>query len=289
MRRRLQVPPGKARHLGRGQLSGLEPEARHEAGSLAEERTHHRRLQRDASGRGAPDHGRRRRASSRALEAAGLERHSVRCDVQVESEQGHEAATITLVNQTVERRNFDANIYEVRVLAQVGEIEPFALEALPDSFRYDRRVAAYGINCGVGYAGGELQTLDTVAAGPASPDVLGRGSRAGARPAFRDARRVSTRAPRPTGRRVRIVARAALGRSRPWPSARDARIGVTACSISHVERLSGSLSKRGVAAPGSPLSTIRTCSAPSSSPTRPSFIRADPSTTRGARSRSASC
>jgi hypothetical protein len=97
-----------------------------------------------------------------ALEKAGLDRHRVRCDVEVEREEGGEVATITLVNETPEGRSFDANIYEVELQADVGDIEPFLLEALPDSFRYDRRVPAYGINCGIDCDDGVLKTVDVV-------------------------------------------------------------------------------------------------------------------------------
>jgi hypothetical protein len=37
---------------------------------------------------------------------------------------------------------------------------PFALEALPDSFRFDRRVEAFGINCGVKVSNGVFRTSD---------------------------------------------------------------------------------------------------------------------------------
>ena len=98
----------------------------------------------------------------RALHAAGVGKHAIRLDVDMEIERGHEVATVTIVNETPEQRNFDANIYEVSLVAEVGAIQPFALEALPDSFRYDRRVPAYGINCGVSYEEGWLRTLDVV-------------------------------------------------------------------------------------------------------------------------------
>jgi hypothetical protein len=40
------------------------------------------------------------------------------------------------------------------------ERRDFVLESLPDSFRYDRRVAAWGINCGVAEEDGVLKTTD---------------------------------------------------------------------------------------------------------------------------------
>jgi len=43
----------------------------------------------------------------------------------------------------------DTTLYECAVEVRGLLTEPFVLESLPDSFRYDRRVPAYGINCGV--------------------------------------------------------------------------------------------------------------------------------------------
>ena len=54
-----------------------------------------------------------------------------------------------VVNDSDEKRGIDPNLYEVSLRLVVGPIVPFVLDSLPDSFRYDRRVAAYGINGGV--------------------------------------------------------------------------------------------------------------------------------------------
>lgn len=43
----------------------------------------------------------------------------------------------------------DTNLYECELAVTGLQTVPFLLEALPDSFRYDRRVVAYGINGGV--------------------------------------------------------------------------------------------------------------------------------------------
>lgn len=43
----------------------------------------------------------------------------------------------------------DTNLYEVELSVQDLDTVPFVLEALPDAFRYDRRIVAYGVNCGV--------------------------------------------------------------------------------------------------------------------------------------------
>jgi hypothetical protein len=97
-----------------------------------------------------------------ALLNAGAERHQVRLDFELGVDRGVETATIVVVNQSAEARNFDENLYEVSMSAVVGDAPPFELEALPDSFRYDRHVPAYGINCGVAFDDGVLRTTDVV-------------------------------------------------------------------------------------------------------------------------------
>lgn len=97
-----------------------------------------------------------------ALLRAGLDGHQLRLDVELGLDRGDEAATIVVVNESVEARTFDENVYEVSMSAVVGDVPAFELEALPDSFRYDRRVPAYGINCGVVFENGVLRTTDVV-------------------------------------------------------------------------------------------------------------------------------
>jgi hypothetical protein len=43
----------------------------------------------------------------------------------------------------------DGRLFECQLAVRGLETTPFELEALPDSFRFDRRVPAYGLNCGV--------------------------------------------------------------------------------------------------------------------------------------------
>jgi hypothetical protein len=71
--------------------------------------------------------------------------------------------TVTLVN-TSDAENagsFDSRFYESRF--SIGGIgtKPFLLDALEDSFRYDREVPAYGVNCGVRVIDGYLTSTDT--------------------------------------------------------------------------------------------------------------------------------
>jgi hypothetical protein len=104
-----------------------------------------------------------------ALLRAGLDGHQLRLDVELGLDRGNEAATIVVVNESAEARTFDENVYEVSMSAVVGDVPAFELEALPDSFRYDRRVPAYGINCGVVFDNGVLRTTDVVAQDRARP------------------------------------------------------------------------------------------------------------------------
>jgi hypothetical protein len=56
---------------------------------------------------------------------------------------------LTVVNVSPnDLAHVDTNLYEVELEAEVGPTLPFLLDTLPDSFRYDRQVPAYGINGG---------------------------------------------------------------------------------------------------------------------------------------------
>lgn len=59
-------------------------------------------------------------------------------------------------------------------LAVVGLMtRPFELDSLEDTFRYDRRVAAYGVNCGVQVDGITFSTVDAPEAEKPRPDYWG--------------------------------------------------------------------------------------------------------------------
>jgi hypothetical protein len=70
---------------------------------------------------------------------------------------------IELVNTTPSETSEirDPNLYQCSVEVVGLSHQPFLLEALPDSFRYDRRVPAYGINCGVSVEQDVARTIDT--------------------------------------------------------------------------------------------------------------------------------
>ena len=86
-----------------------------------------------------------------------------RIDVEIGRESGEPSVAVVVVNDSVEKQAVDSNLYEVSLELTVGAITPFVLDSLPDSFRYDRRVPAYGINGGVEVDGGVLRTLDVAA------------------------------------------------------------------------------------------------------------------------------
>lgn len=88
--------------------------------------------------------------SERALTAAGADGMS--CEFHAELELGKDGfeLVITMVNLSPEELDgLDTNLYEASVTVDVGATEPFTLDNLPDSFRYERTVAAYGVNGGV--------------------------------------------------------------------------------------------------------------------------------------------
>lgn len=89
--------------------------------------------------------------------------HRPRIDVEVGRESGRPSVAVVVVNDSVEKQAVDSNMYEVSLELTVGEMTPFVLDSLPDSFRYDRRVHAYGINGGVEVDGGVLRTVDVAA------------------------------------------------------------------------------------------------------------------------------
>lgn len=89
------------------------------------------------------------------------------CAIRTELErtlEGRDELTILLVNTSPEEHDafHDTNLYECLIeVAGLARV-PYMLEGLPDSFRYDRRVDAYGINGGFEADGEVLRTTDTV-------------------------------------------------------------------------------------------------------------------------------
>lgn len=85
-----------------------------------------------------------------ALGAVGAD--GIICEFHSEVEIGKDGPelVVTLVNLSPEELpRWDSNVYEARLFVNAGETLPFTLDNLPDSFRYDRRISAYGVNGGV--------------------------------------------------------------------------------------------------------------------------------------------
>jgi Helicase conserved C-terminal domain len=74
------------------------------------------------------------------------------------------ALEVTLVNTGPETDELgDGRLFECRLSVHSFARKPFVLEALPDSFRFDRRVEAFGINCGTRLENGTVSTSDSPA------------------------------------------------------------------------------------------------------------------------------
>jgi hypothetical protein len=90
--------------------------------------------------------------------------HLARVEVEVEDDGGPVIA-VTLVNESPAETPGDSAelvLYEAWLEVDAGPLRPFVLDALPDSFRYDRNVLAYGINGGVAIEGTKLRTVDVI-------------------------------------------------------------------------------------------------------------------------------
>jgi hypothetical protein len=97
----------------------------------------------------------------------GLSEYGVRLDVEISGAHG---VAVTLVNTSEVAKAQEGTLFEVALELQVDqEISPFLLDSLPDSFRYDRRVPAYGIYGGVEWCDGVLRTTDIVTASRRRP------------------------------------------------------------------------------------------------------------------------
>lgn len=72
---------------------------------------------------------------------------------------------ITFVNTSQENPEFaEGRFFEASMEVEGLDRTPFDLESLPDSFRFNRKVQAYGINCGVTINGGTVCTSDSTGA-----------------------------------------------------------------------------------------------------------------------------
>ncbi|MCJ1678246.1 DEAD/DEAH box helicase [Streptomyces sp. APSN-46.1] len=108
-----------------------------------------------------------------ALDAAGATGSRAEVRVTDESWRGAPELVVELVNTTPEgpRQRGERHLFEVELRVLDLQTVPFLLESLPDSFRYDRRMPAIGINCGVAVLGPyELATTDRVVVDRCRPE-----------------------------------------------------------------------------------------------------------------------
>lgn len=81
------------------------------------------------------------------------------------------AIEVTLVNTSQENAEFvDGRFFEASLSVTGLDHTPFDLESLPDSFRFNRKVSAYGINCGISVEGNVISTSDGPAVNRYRPD-----------------------------------------------------------------------------------------------------------------------
>lgn len=105
---------------------------------------------------------------SAQLTGIGAADHAARIEVEVEAGSQGLVLSVVLVNATLDGVK-EPNLYECWLEVSGPDRQPFILDALPDSFRYDRRVDAYGINGGATLTGRTLRTRDVVSAEKARP------------------------------------------------------------------------------------------------------------------------
>ena len=98
------------------------------------------------------------------MESLGYSGRGAELRVDLENWRDNAELVFSLVNTSPEasKDNPDTHIYEAVLSVSGIDTAEFQLEALPDSFRYDRSVPAIGINCGVETTGGRFTTSDTV-------------------------------------------------------------------------------------------------------------------------------
>ncbi len=107
-------------------------------------------------------------AAFNTLLANAVNSTDLTASIRVEVENGRGGAVELIVSVVNESRAesailADTGLYEVGLKISDITTEPFLLSALPDSFRYDRRISAYGVNCGVEVlADGSIRSTDVV-------------------------------------------------------------------------------------------------------------------------------
>ena len=107
-----------------------------------------------------------------ALAAVGANGLAGEVHAEIEAGRDGPQLALTVVNVSpMEVPGLDTNLYEVQLEADIGPTDSFLLDGLPDSFRYDRRVQAYGVNGGVAVHGdGVFTTSDYASFDKRRPD-----------------------------------------------------------------------------------------------------------------------
>lgn len=121
-----------------------------------------------------------RRLGDQLAAAIGQGGHAaeVRIELETGSDGGPEMVVQVVNVSPAEHDELDdTHLYQVELEVEGILTRPFLLEGLPDSFRYDRRVPAYGLNCGVQVApGGAFRSVDAVAVDRGRPEFWSGGA-----------------------------------------------------------------------------------------------------------------
>lgn len=98
------------------------------------------------------------------LHALGLDARRAELRVDVETWRDHTELVFSLVNTSdaPDQRHPETHLYEATLSVAGLQCVDFQLEALPDSFRYDRSIPAIGLNCGVDSVDGVFTTSDVI-------------------------------------------------------------------------------------------------------------------------------
>lgn len=108
----------------------------------------------------------------KAFVQAGAPSLSAEVRTRFAHRSGYPSLEVTFVNTSPEDENLaDGRFFEAELAVEGLHRVPFKLETLPDSFRFNRNVEAYGINCGfVVYDNDLIRTCDGPAKDRARPE-----------------------------------------------------------------------------------------------------------------------
>ncbi|MDF2995119.1 MAG: hypothetical protein K0R27_756 [Xanthobacteraceae bacterium] len=110
-------------------------------------------------------------AFAAAFAAAGAPSLSAEVRTRISHRGGSPSLEVTFVNTSPEDEDLaDGRFFEAELSVEGLARVPFELETLPDSFRFNRNVEAYGINCGFVVADGAIRTCDGPAKNRARPE-----------------------------------------------------------------------------------------------------------------------